>query len=326
MDGDVVENERVLLLVENNAVEMFEAAARGTKLHGRGAVARIGGGDGGRFAQIVEQASGGGNGLRVARHAEAVESGDPELFGEDALGIARFEDPFVEARFGGAEAVEFRSGGAWEKSGGLRQEDFAGTEDFEFVAKARFGGGSREFRGAEFSRGEIDESETDRTAAAMASNRGEIIVLARFEKRRAGCGAGRENANDFAADEFLRARRIFHLLADGDFVPGANQTRDVIFGGVIGNATHGHGLALFAIARRESDLEFARGGDGVVEEKLIEIAETEEQQGVGMLALDGVILLHQRSGRFGHAQVVFRAIFRIVFRFIHGWKRNDYRG
>src|SRR5487761_493214 len=123
----MVEDERVLLLVENDAVEMLEAAARGTKLHGGDAVAGIRRSDGGCLAQIMEQASSGTYCLRVAGQAEAVESGDAEMFREDAFGMRRFEDPLVEARFGGAEAVEQRRGGLWKESRWLREEDFAWT-------------------------------------------------------------------------------------------------------------------------------------------------------------------------------------------------------
>ena len=80
---------------------------------------------------------------------------------------------------------------------------------------------------------------------------------------------------------FLASARIFHLVADGDAVALLDEARDVAFGGVVGDAAHGDGRALFLVARGERDFELARGDDGVFEEQLVEIAQAEHQQGVG---------------------------------------------
>ena len=111
---------------------------------------------------------------------------------------------------------------------------------------------------------------------------------------RFGGRAGRDYAHDFAADEFFAGAGFLHLIADGYAVPGADQPRDVAFRGVIGNAAHRDRLALFAIARGQSDLQQARGHLRVVVEKLVEIAQAEKQQRLRMLLLDGVILPQQR--------------------------------
>jgi hypothetical protein len=69
---------------------------------------------------------------------------------------------------------------------------------------------------------------------------------------------------------------------------------------VIGNATHRDGLAFFAIAGSESDLKRPGSDEGVVEEKFVEIAETEEEEGAGMLGFDVVVLAEERGGGFRH--------------------------
>ena len=61
----------------------------------------------------------------------------------------------------------------------------------------------------------------------------------------------------------------------------------------------GMARAFFFVAGGEGDFEFARGEDGVFEEELVEIAEAEEQEGVGDLLFDGVVLPHQRRGGVG---------------------------
>ena len=119
----------------------------------------------------------------------------------------------------------------------------------------------------------------------MLRDRRQEIVFARVEDRAVGGGAGRDDADDFAAHQFLARAGLLHLVADGDFEAGANQPRDVAFRGVIGHAAHGDGLALFAVARSQSDLQLARGDDGVFVEELVEIAQAEQQQRVRVARL-----------------------------------------
>src|SRR4051794_2036982 len=69
-----------------------------------------------------------------------------------------------------------------------------------------------------------------------------------------------------------------------------------------GDAAHRNRGAFFFVARSERDLEFARGGDRVLHEELVEIAQTEEEQGIGDLLLDAVVLPHQRRGGVTHGR------------------------
>ncbi len=129
---------------------------------------------------------------------------------------------------------------------------------------------------------------------------GEEIIFARVEHGAVGGGAGRDDADDFAADDFLAGAGLLHLIADGDFESGADEAGDVAVGGVIGDAAHGNGLAFFAIARGERDLQFAGGEHGVFVEEFVEIAEAEEQKSVGIAGFDRLVLLHQRCGGIRH--------------------------
>ena len=56
-----------------------------------------------------------------------------------------------------------------------------------------------------------------------------------------------------------------------------------------------------AVARREREVELARGQARIVVEHLIKIAQPEKQQAVGIALLDRIILLHH-GGEFGHNQ------------------------
>ena len=129
----------------------------------------------------------------------------------------------------------------------------------------------------------------------------EKIVLLRA-KLGVGGGAGGDDAGDLAAHQFLGEFGVLHLVADGDLVALADELGDVSLGGVVGNSAHGDGNAIDLLARGEGDLELAGGGDRVIEEELVEVADAEKQQRGGMLFLDGGVLPHQRCGGFTHEE------------------------
>ena len=141
-----------------------------------------------------------------------------------------------------------------KKSGGSRQQNFAGAEDCS-SSLTRFPLLRLKFGGAKFAGGKIDERETDGLACGMAGDGGQEIVLSGRQHAGIGGRAGSDDADDFAADELLALGRFLGLLADGDFVAGTDQAGDVIFRGVIGNAAHGYGVVFFFVAGGEGDLK-----------------------------------------------------------------------
>jgi hypothetical protein len=159
---------------------------------------------------------------------------------------------------------------------------------------------AREFGGLEFARREIDESQADWGAGGVRGYRGEEIIFAGVEDGDICGGAGGDDADDFAADDFFSGAWLLHLIADGDFESGADQASDVAFGGVVGDAAHGDGLAFFAIAGGERDLQFAGGEDGVFVEEFVKVAQAEEQEGVGITGFDRLVLLHQWCSGIRH--------------------------
>src|SRR6267378_192257 len=136
----------------------------------------------------------------------------------------------------------------------------------------------------------------------------EEIVFAGIKESDIGGGARGDDTHDFATDELFAWAGLLHLIADRDLESGADQARDVAFRGVVRNAAHGNGLTLFAVARGESDLKLARGDDRVFVEQFVEIAQAEEQQGVRIPRLDGVILHHQRCCRLAHSRVTLLCV------------------
>jgi len=69
------------------------------------------------------------------------------------------------------------------------------------------------------------------------------------------------------------ARKLFSRISRTPrsvAVPGV-----IAFRGVIGNAAHGDGLAFFAVAGGQRDLEFTRSDHGIFVKQLVKIAQSE---------------------------------------------------
>src|SRR5437879_12906014 len=111
----------------------------------------------------------------------------------------------------------------------------------------------------------------------MFGDRCEEIIFPGVEQGAVGGGTRSDDPHDVATDEFLARSRLRHLNADRDFEAGADQTRNVAFGGVVRHATHGNRLALFSVARGESDLEFARYVDRLLAGEFQYLAKQEAQ-------------------------------------------------
>src|SRR5208283_3010635 len=256
----------------------------------------------GVFAEIVNDGTRGALRLYVIIEAEAGQFSDTKLFAEDAFGVIALEDPIFEAGFDAASAIKERNFGGFKELLRAREKGFPGAVELEFIAQGFFGMRADEFGGQEFAGGEIHEGQADDGERGIVGGGGEEIVFAGVEDGDVGGGAGSDDAGDFAANKLFAGAGLLHLFADGDFEAGADEASEIGIGGVVRNATHGNGLAFFAIAGGEGDLKFAGGDDGVFVEEFVEIAETEEKEGVGVAGFDRVVLLHEWGGGFGHGE------------------------
>jgi hypothetical protein len=155
------------------------------------------------------------------------------------------------------------------------------------------------FRDAELAGRHVEQRSATYAAVRSACDRHDEGRLPRVEVGAVRQGAGRDDADDLAADEPLRLPRIFDLFADGDAEALANQPRDVAVGRVVRHAAHGDRAAAGVLRpRRERQLEGARGDERVLVEHLVEIAHAEEHDRVAMLAFRVQILAHgRRRGR-----------------------------
>ena len=123
----------------------------------------------------------------------------------------------------------------------------------------------------------------------------------RLEQAVLGKGAGRDEADDGALEGALAGARlgVLHLFGDGDAEAAADEAGEVGLGGVDGDAAHGNGLAPVLAAAGEGDVEGGGGGFGVLEEQLVEVPHSEEEQGVGVFGLEGEPLRHGGGGALG---------------------------
>jgi hypothetical protein len=177
----------------------------------------------------------------------------------------------------------------------LRQQDLRRAEPQQFLRNRpldRFGVGAGELRGGELAGGDVGVGDTG--ARALDQHGGEVIVGVTGEHTRLDDGAGGDDARDAALDDLPPLRRLADLLADGDLVPGGDQLGDVGLGGVVRHPGQWQLLPPPHLARGEGDVEDARGDLGVVLEHLVEVAETEEEEDIGVLALDRQVLLPDR--------------------------------
>ena len=248
-----------------------------------------------RFLQVLEGGAGGADGRAHARAAEAFEGVDLEVVEQELLGGGAPEGPVGAC---GDHGARFAAQALDEGVLGLRvafgDERLRGVQAGQLVA---------EFGGVDVLDVELAGAEVDPREAGLAvggEERGEVVVVAAFEERVLGDGAGSHDAGDVAVDEALGFAGVLDLVADGDLVAGLDEALDVGVDGVVRHAGHGDGLVAFA-AGGEGEAEDARGGLGVVVEHLVEVPHAEEQDHARVLGFDLQVLAHHggvlRHGR-----------------------------
>ena len=276
-----------------------------------------------RLARVAQARARGGDRRDLAREAVALQRARAELFEEQGGAGGRLPEPVFEGRerqplgrrhgvLGRHEAgggrvfvlvcarrlrvererrgvrVRARVSLSDERRERAREEQFAGRVGLDVGAHARPGVRACDFGRAEVPGREVEEGRA--VGVARAAERGEVDGLLRLDEVRVDGRAGRDDAHDLAADELLRLGRVFGLLADGDAVALAYESRDVVGDGVVRDAAHGDGLAALLVPRGERDLKLARARDGVLEEQLVEVAEAEEEERAGVLPLELLVL------------------------------------
>ena len=144
--------------------------------------------------------------------------------------------------------------------------------------------------------GNIAKGQT--VAVIQPINTCHVIVFALVKHAAFGDGTRGDDPGDIPLHDALGQGRIFRLLANGDFVALGNQTGNVGIHAVIGNTAHGSlfFLRLVPVTGGQCQIQFFSSQLGIFVEHLIEVAQSEKQDTVFILFLDGVILtLHGRQ-------------------------------
>ena len=108
---------------------------------------------------------------------------------------------------------------------------------------------------------------------------------------------GSNDLRNAAFDDVLRQLRVFKLVADGHFVAGTDQLRQIGVDGVIRNAGHGDGVGHRAGPFGQHDTEDLASYRSVLAVSLVEVPATEQQYGIWALGLEAEELLHHRGHR-----------------------------
>src|SRR6185437_9316056 len=128
--------------------------------------------------------------------------------------------------------------------------------------------------------------------APLAKRRRDIAITGSVEQFRIGDGAGRDDAGDAALDQIAPVW-LANLLDNGNLMPGSDQARNIALSCVVGDAGHRDAigaLRLHPAARGERNVEHARRDSSVLVERFVEVAESEEDDDVGVLTFAGEVL------------------------------------
>ena len=256
---DVVELEKLAVLVERQRRQMLHVPAE--------VVGEV-------MQRPARRAAGG----IASLESEAIQRSDLEMILERKDGGLGRERPVVVARDdleAAAQQLHQLARFAWANDLGWTQA-FKLGQQFSLAAR---------LSGLEITGGQINERQTV-VAATLINGAEEVVPLGR-EHPFVEVRARREDLGDRPFHELARLG-LFRLITDRDLLARLQQARDVGVRRVERNAAHRHVLAF-----GERDVEQARALRRVVEEQLVEVTETEEQQGVlGQLRLDLAVLRH----------------------------------
>ncbi len=155
-----------------------------------------------------------------------------------------------------------------------------------------------DLRGSEFPGGYIGVGNAN--PARLDHDRGQVVIDV------AGQQAGFQDCSRRHHPYHLSGEQpanwpIADLLADGNVVALLDQPGQIRLGRMEWNSGHRDPHAFGNIAGGQHDLQFLRRDLGIVVEGLIEVAQSEEQNGVGILALDFKILLPNRGQAHAYA-------------------------
>ncbi|MBA7672525.1 hypothetical protein ES703_80702 [subsurface metagenome] len=142
--------------------------------------------------------------------------------------------------------------------------------------------------GGELAGGDIDIGDAHPLLAPDQAD--QVVVALAVEQAGLDHRARGHQTDDLALHQAFGFAGFGHLLADGDLVATADEPRQVVVQSVIGDARHGHAMALAHISGGEDNLQLAGSQLGVFVKGLVEIAQAEEDNRLGVLSFDFEVL------------------------------------
>ena len=132
--------------------------------------------------------------------------------------------------------------------------------------------------------------------AAVRRNAHEEVFCSRIERIGFEAQPRSHHPDHLAGNDPLGSRGVADLFADGDLFAMPKQCREVARRRVVRHAGHRNLVALrVRPARGQGDVEDRRRATRIVEEHLVEITETKEDDRVGMLPFGPQELTHDRG-------------------------------
>ena len=230
------------------------------------------------LSQIVQDGARGPHRDGVLAQAKTIQGAHLEVLAHRKLGRFRRKDPVLVTEENGKARLE-----QFLESGGFRgEDDFGRPQPFQFGQER---GSALQLGGFEVSGGQVHHRQA--VAFAVGIDRRQEIITLGLQHALVEVGAWAEDLGDLAFDE-LAGPGLLHLIADGDLAASPEDAGQVAPRGVIGNAAHGDHPPL-----GQGHVEQLGAGLGVLEEHLVEVAQSKKQQRVlGQFALDPAILRH----------------------------------
>ncbi len=189
--------------------------------------------------------------------------------------------------------------------GEIAKRDVVGAQDFRRVKASKqvlqpVRWQVRRFKQAG---GNVDPCDPQSPGAAFRHDTGQQILPSRLQQFIFRQGTRCHQSHDLATQgAFCRGASLawgLCLFGDRHAKSPADQPRKIGGGSMYRHAAHRDGHARMRAARRQGDVERRRRRLGIGEEQFIKIAHPEEEQGFGMLRLQGEPLRHGGGGAFG---------------------------
>ncbi len=244
-----------------------------------------------RLLQIDEDGTCGDNAVFQVLDAEALEILHPKVGREFLVSRVEEIDPVVHLvteELAAEVALEHRFASPFVQHflGGEAAQQFV-----DIVGRA--------FGHKKLTRRDVEQRHAARLLAEV-DRRQEVVLLVR-QHRVAHGHARRHQFGDAALHQFLCQFRVFELVADGHAFTCTNQFRQIGVEGMVRKTSHGNAAgrrACHARPLRERDSQNVGSDDGIVVVGLVEVAATEQQDGIRVFRLEVVELLHHRGHFF----------------------------